>query len=77
MKIKRKDYRVKVSRYLRHDGMVGHRYIPQYRWVVLGVPMRWNHFNVGLTGAKGTVWFSKEHKAEQYIGVVADRERRK
>jgi hypothetical protein len=39
--------------------------------------MLWKNFTVGLTGIKGDVWFSKKHKAEQYIGVVADRERRK
>ena len=77
MKIKKVEYRVQPVEYHRYDGGVGLRYQPQHRAVVLGVPMRWKNFDVSLTGVKGTVWFNHEHKAEQYIGVVADRERRK
>lgn len=77
MKFKRVEYRVQRTEYLRYDGGVGLCYQPQYRVVVLGVPTLWKKFNVSLTGIKGPVWFKHKDKAERYIGIVEDRERRK
>lgn len=73
MQIKHTQYQIKETYYLRYCGTPIPRYEPQYRIVVLGVPLRWKNFYKDLDGLQGLVWFKQRCKAEHYLSVMQAR----